>query len=214
MTIDEIEIERLYHSGGALLVAYDQAEVYAFELAIQNFMRSEGITGTFVSERGSTLDALLREVQKISQRGVHARPSILLLRNIGVYEYKTLITLRLDMRASEYRGVTVFGILDMSGAWDDPDDDKVYAERYGSALKLPAYKLCGEQLCSMALRKKSSSALDLINRHRRSIGQKPLDPVAERWTEEDLEIEAKRIRRLNGRRPNVTKLVARLKAMP
>lgn len=43
----------------------------------------------------------------------------------------------------------------------------------------------------------SGTDLDVINRHRRLLGMPPLDPEARGWMPEDVEAEARRIRRLN-----------------
>lgn len=43
-------------------------------------------------------------------------------------------------------------------------------------------------------------ALEEINKHRRAIGQRPLDPKAAGWTDQDLFAELKRIRSMNPRR--------------
>jgi hypothetical protein len=53
---------------------------------------------------------------------------------------------------------------------------------------------------------KGSKALDEVNRHRRSMGQSPLDPVTAGWSERDVELEAARIRKLN---PDVVDLKKR-----
>jgi len=47
---------------------------------------------------------------------------------------------------------------------------------------------------------KVQAALEAINRHRRKLGQRPLDPTAAGWTSEDILLEAQRIRRLNPSR--------------
>lgn len=43
-----------------------------------------------------------------------------------------------------------------------------------------------------------AQALAVINRHRRSFGQRPLDPAAAGWTDEDVLLEAERIARLSN----------------
>lgn len=53
-------------------------------------------------------------------------------------------------------------------------------------------------------------ALREIQAHRRVIGMRPLDPHAAGWSEEDVILEAERIRSLNPRTPNVAKLKRRL----
>lgn len=43
----------------------------------------------------------------------------------------------------------------------------------------------------------STGALDAVNRHRRAVGQLPLDPAAAGWSPQDVELEAQRIAKLN-----------------
>jgi hypothetical protein len=92
------------------------------------------------------------------------------------------LTRRLDALAKRlgWHVLDVFiGISDDDGMWPSLEE----------ALKGPVPAPLGPE---------AQADLDLINRHRHSLGMDALDPVQAEWGESDLAIEAERIRRLQN----------------
>lgn len=206
-TVGEL-IKHTADRDGVVVTVYDARDAARLHAEIERFAQRAQIPFAVASHNGWTNPRLLGATQVLARQAGASGTGMLLLQNLGAYQYPNLREYREDRKASEYRRVYVFGILEMfedPSTWDDPDDNIYYARRYGDALNVPAYEIFNDRFVlrhepgrgSRQVVPPPSADLALINEHRRKMGMRPLDPVAADWTEEDLAIEATRIRKLN-----------------